>query len=54
MHAVVLESLRLHPPFPLIMREVRAEGTAVGIATVPVARMGVQFWLWYIRKDKML
>jgi cytochrome P450 len=54
LHAVVLEGLRLHPPFPLVMREVRSEGAVVGTATVPPGGMRVQFMLGDIGKDEKL
>nr|CAB3491032.1 unnamed protein product [Digitaria exilis] len=55
LHAVVMESLRLHPPFPLIMREVRSEGAVVGAQTVPATTgMRVQFMLGDIGKDEKL
>ncbi|XP_066354318.1 cytochrome P450 89A2-like [Miscanthus floridulus] len=54
LHAVVLEGLRLHPPFQLVMREVRSEGAVVGTATVPAGGMRVQFMLGDIGKDSRL
>ncbi|XP_066324370.1 cytochrome P450 89A9-like [Miscanthus floridulus] len=54
LHAVVFEGLRLHPPFPLAMRDVRSEGAVVGTATVPAGGMRVQFMLGDIGKDKNL
>ncbi|XP_066383401.1 cytochrome P450 89A9-like [Miscanthus floridulus] len=54
LHAVVLECLRLHPPFPLVMREVRSEGTVIGTATVPAGGMRVQLILGDIGKDEKL
>ncbi|KAF8745054.1 hypothetical protein HU200_013466 [Digitaria exilis] len=53
LHAVVMENLRLHPPFPLIMREVRSEGAVVGAEIVPATTgMRVQFMLGDIGKDE--
>ncbi|OEL30933.1 Cytochrome P450 89A9 [Dichanthelium oligosanthes] len=43
LRAVILESLRLHPPLPLIVREVRPEGVAAAGATPPPDGTPVRF-----------
>ncbi|KAL6653104.1 hypothetical protein ACP70R_012029 [Stipagrostis hirtigluma subsp. patula] len=45
LHAVILECLRLHPPFPLILRDVRTEDVAVGAAPPPPGGIKVYFML---------
>lgn len=53
LNAVVLESLRMHPPVPFIMRSAHGEGaTAIGGATaVPVDGLSVRFDLGGIGRD---
>ncbi|KAL6885455.1 hypothetical protein ACP4OV_010234 [Aristida adscensionis] len=51
LHAVVLESLRLHPPVPFVVREVHAEGIALGKAVVPPGGARVRFVLGAIGRD---
>ncbi|CAM0948218.1 unnamed protein product [Alopecurus aequalis] len=53
LHAVVLESLRLHPPVPFLMRHVRAEDAAAvaGKANVPSAGLRVHFMLGDMGRD---
>ncbi|CAL5033837.1 unnamed protein product [Urochloa decumbens] len=53
LHAVVLESLRLHPPVPFLMRDVvHAEGVAVdGAATVPAGGARVHFLIRDMARD---
>ncbi|KAL6650362.1 hypothetical protein ACP70R_009287 [Stipagrostis hirtigluma subsp. patula] len=51
LHAVVLECLRLHPPFPLILRDVRTEDVVVGGAPAPPGGMKVYFMLKDIARD---
>ncbi|CAN6247791.1 unnamed protein product [Urochloa humidicola] len=56
LHAVVLESLRLHPPLPFVSREVKAEGVAAtvgGDAVVPPGGAApVSFVLGAIGRDR--
>ncbi|CAL5018491.1 unnamed protein product [Urochloa decumbens] len=54
LHAVVLESLRLHPPVPFVLRDVRAEDVAValGEAAVPPGGASVSFVLGGIGRDR--
>jgi hypothetical protein len=52
LHAVVLESLRMHPPVPFILRGVHGEGAAaVGATTVPPGGLRVQFVAGKIGRD---
>ncbi|CAN6247787.1 unnamed protein product [Urochloa humidicola] len=53
LHAVVLESLRLHPPVPFLMRDVvHGEGVAVGgAATVPAGGARVHFLIRDMARD---
>ncbi|RCV32594.1 LOW QUALITY PROTEIN: hypothetical protein SETIT_7G015600v2 [Setaria italica] len=52
LHAVVLESLRLHPPVPFLMRDVHTEGVAVGMDTVPVGGTRVHFLIRDMARDR--
>ncbi|CAN6247790.1 unnamed protein product [Urochloa humidicola] len=54
LHAVVLESLRLHPPLPFVLREVRAEDVAValGEAAVPPGGASLTFEIGAIGRDR--
>ncbi|KAL6885633.1 hypothetical protein ACP4OV_010412 [Aristida adscensionis] len=52
LHAVVLECLRLHPPFPLILRDVHAEGAAGSGTTAPAGGTKVYFVLKDIARDR--
>lgn len=54
LHAVVLESLRLHPPFRLTWRDVRAEAVQIGSTTVPPGGLQVHFMLRDIGRDDKL
>jgi cytochrome P450 len=54
LHAVVLESLRMHPPVPFLMRDARAEDAAAvagKATTVPPAGLRVHFMLGVIGRD---
>ena len=54
LHAVVMESLRMHPPVPFILRGVHGEGAAtVGatLAAVPADGLRVQFIVGDIGRD---
>ncbi|KAM0916605.1 hypothetical protein ACQ4PT_009978 [Festuca glaucescens] len=52
LHAVVLESLRMHPSVPFIPRRVRAEDAAVlGETTLPASDFSVQFVVGDIGRD---
>jgi cytochrome P450 len=54
LHAVVLESLRMHPPVPFLMRDVRAEDAAAvagKAATVPSVGLRVHFMLGDVGRD---
>jgi cytochrome P450 len=51
LHAVVLESLRLHPPVPFLMRDVHTEGVAVGEDTVPAGGTRVHFLIRDMARD---
>ncbi|KAM0851254.1 hypothetical protein ACQ4PT_052543 [Festuca glaucescens] len=52
LHAVVLESLRMHPSVPFVPRRVRAEDAAVlGETTLPASDFSVQFVVGDIGRD---
>ncbi|CAL5028877.1 unnamed protein product [Urochloa decumbens] len=51
LHAVVLESLRLHPPLPFASREVQVEGIMLGEVAVPPGGAPVSFVLGDIGRD---
>ncbi|OEL12580.1 Cytochrome P450 89A2 [Dichanthelium oligosanthes] len=52
LHAVVLESLRLHPPVPFLMRDVHSEGVEIGGATVPMGGTRVHFLIRDMARDR--
>ncbi|XBH76613.1 hypothetical protein VPH35_103224 [Triticum aestivum] len=51
LHAVVLESLRMHLPTPFVMRDIRAEGGVVGQTAMPAGGLRVHFVLGDIGRD---
>ncbi|XP_037445543.1 cytochrome P450 89A2-like [Triticum dicoccoides] len=51
LHAVVLESLRMHPPTPFVMRDIRAEGGVVRQTAMPAGGLRVHFVLGDIGRD---
>uniref|UniRef100_A0ACD5ZRQ2 Uncharacterized protein n=1 Tax=Avena sativa TaxID=4498 RepID=A0ACD5ZRQ2_AVESA len=53
LHAVVLESLRMHPTVPFAMRELRteSEGAVIGQTTMPEGGLRVHFSLGAIGRD---
>ncbi|KAF7001931.1 hypothetical protein CFC21_017486 [Triticum aestivum] len=53
LHAVVLESLRMHPSVPFVPRRVRAEdATLLGETTVPTGDFNVRFFVGDIGRDR--
>ncbi|PVH34742.1 hypothetical protein PAHAL_7G021000 [Panicum hallii] len=53
LHAVVLESLRQHPPVPFLMRDVHTdEGVAIGATTVPAGGTRVHFLIRDMARDE--